>query len=108
MDELSGSASEMFAGGMQSIGRVRVFGATSAGAVLPARMDRLPNEDVLYHAFGDFTTAGGIMLEGRGVIPDEPVPLMRPDVLAGRDASLDAAIRWIAASSAGTTGMDND
>jgi carboxyl-terminal processing protease len=96
IDEVSGSASEMFAGGMQSIGRVRVFGATTVGGVLPASMDRLPNGDVLYHAFAEFTTPDGVKLEGRGVIPDEPVPLNRADLLAGRDAPLEAALRWIA------------
>jgi len=96
-DRLSGSASEVFAGGMQSIDRVRVFGDTTVGAVLPASMDRLPNDDVLYHAFGEFETATGVRLEGRGVYPDEPVPLTRADLLAGRDAALLAALQWIAA-----------
>jgi carboxyl-terminal processing protease len=59
-------------------------------------MDRLPNEDVLYHAFGEFETATGVRLEGRGVYPDEPVPLARKDLLAGRDAALLAALQWIA------------
>lgn len=98
IDEVSGSASEMFAGGMQSIGRVRVFGATSIGGVLPAAMDRLPNDDVLYHAFGDFVTPDGVRLEGRGVIPDQPVALTRGGLLAGSDPALEAAIGWIAAT----------
>lgn len=97
IDEVSGSASEMFAGGMQSIGRVRVFGTTSIGGVLPAAMDRLPNGDVLYHAFGDFVTPDGVRLEGRGVMPDQPVPLSLNGLLEGSDAPLEAAIAWIAA-----------
>lgn len=101
-DEHTGSASEVFAGGMQSIGRARVFGVTTAGAVLPATMDRLPNGDVLYHAFAEFTTAEGITLEARGVVPDERVPLTRDDLLSGRDAAMDAALRWIAESQRGT------
>jgi len=95
IDETTGSASEVFAGGMQSAGRVRVFGDTSAGAVLPARTTKLPNGDALLHAVGDFETAQGVLLEGRGVIPDEPVPLTRADLLAERDAALEAAIAWI-------------
>ncbi len=94
-DEGSASASEMFAGGMQAIDRVRVFGDTTLGAVLPARTSRLPNGDVLYHAFADFTTADGVRLEGRGVIPDEVVVPSRGDYLAGRDPVLESAIRWI-------------
>lgn len=96
IDEMTASASELIAGGMQATGRARVFGTTSMGAVLPAVADRLPNGDVLYHAFGDFTTASDVRLEGRGVVPDEVVPLTRDDLLAGRDASLGAALRWIA------------
>ena len=95
VDDMSGSASEVFAGGMQAIGRVRVFGATSLGGVLPASWDRLPNGDVLYHAIADFVTSDGIVLEGRGVIPEEPIALTRADLLAGRDPVLDAAVRWI-------------
>ena len=94
-DELSGSASEVFTGGMQAIQRVRVFGDTSIGGVLPAMWDRLPNGDVLYHATGEFITSTGERLEGRGVLPDEPVAVTRADLLAGRDPVLEAAIRWI-------------
>ena len=97
IDGLTGSTSEMFAGGLQAIGRAKVFGETSAGQVLPALSARLPNGDVLYYAFADFLTAKGIRLEGRGVIPDVEVPLSRGDLLAHRDAPLDEAIRWIAA-----------
>lgn len=95
IDEGSASASEVFAGGMQALGRARVFGRTSMGAVLGASWDRLPNGDVLYHAFGDFTTSDGRRLEGRGVVPDDSVTAGRADLLAGRDPALDAAVHWI-------------
>ncbi|HET9264024.1 MAG TPA: S41 family peptidase [Vicinamibacterales bacterium] len=95
VDSLTGSASECFAGGMQSIGRARVFGQSSMGQALPAVFDRLPNGDTLIHAYGDFVTADGTRLEGRGVVPDEEVPLTRQDLLAGRDATLERALHWI-------------
>ena len=95
VDGMSGSASECFSGGMQSIGRARVFGQTTMGQALPALFDRLPNGDVMIHAYGDFVTATGTRLEGRGVIPDEATPLDRRDLLAGRDRALDAALAWI-------------
>ena len=95
VDALSGSASECFAGGMQSLGRVRVFGQRSMGQALPALFARLPNGDVLIHAYGDFVTSDGTRLEGRGVIPDEVVPLERTHLLAGRDRPLEAALAWI-------------
>jgi len=103
VDSMSGSASECFAGGMQSIGRARIFGQTSMGQALPALFDRLPNGDLLIHAYGDFVTANGTRLEGRGVIPDESVPLERADLLAGRDRTMEAALAWIDKSPAPRT-----
>ncbi len=97
IDETTASSSEVFAGGMQSVDRARVFGEVSVGAVLPATTTPLPNGDVVLHALGDFKTAQGTSLEGRGVIPDEIVPLTREDLLAGRDPQLEAAVVWIAA-----------
>ena len=95
VDAMTGSASECFAGGMRALGRARVFGQTTMGQALPALFARLPNGDVLIHATGDFVTADGTRLEGRGVVPDETIGLVRADLLAGRDATLDAALKWI-------------
>lgn len=95
IDGLTGSASECFAGGMQALGRARVFGERSLGQALPALFDRLPNGDVLIHAYGDFVTANGRRLEGHGVAPDETVPLTRSDLLTGLDRPLAAALAWI-------------
>jgi carboxyl-terminal processing protease len=80
---------------MQSLGRARVFGQTTMGQALPALVDRLPNGDVLIHAWGDFVTGTGVRIEGRGVVPDEPVELTRKALLSGRDATLDGALAWI-------------
>ena len=99
-DRVSASAAEVFAGGLQCTGRARVFGDPSAGQVLLALFDRLPNGDVLLHAFADFITADGTRLEGRGVQPDQSVPLARADLLEGRDPAMDAALAWIAAEQA--------
>lgn len=95
VDPLTGSTSEVFAAGMQAIGRARVFGETSAGQALPAMATRLPTGDVLLHVTADLVAPDGRRVEGRGVVPDEPVPLRRADLLAGRDAALEAALRWI-------------
>ncbi len=95
VDSMTGSASECFAGGMQALGRARVFGQTSMGQALPAFFAKLPNGDVLIHATGDFVTADGTRLEGRGVVPDEAVAIERAALLAGRDATLDQALKWI-------------
>jgi len=95
VDRLTGSASECFTGGLQSLGRVRVFGETSMGQALPALFDRLPNGDVFIHAWGDFVTGTGVRLEGRGVVPDEAVPTTRQALLSGHDRPLEAALAWI-------------
>ncbi|HEX8433146.1 MAG TPA: S41 family peptidase [Longimicrobium sp.] len=100
-DALSISTAEIFAGGLQKLGRARVFGAPSAGQALPALATRLPNGDVIMHAFADFHGPGGYRLEGPGVIPDAPTPLTRAALLAGQDPALDAAVRWIAEQEAG-------
>jgi len=104
VDETTGSASEVFAGGMQSLGRARIFGSTSAGAVLPAMSVKLPNGDTLLHAVGDFETSTGVRLEGVGVVPDEPAPYTREELLRGRDPAFEAAVRWIAAGGKGAGG----
>ncbi|MGH9314902.1 MAG: S41 family peptidase [Vicinamibacterales bacterium] len=101
VDDLTGSASECFAGGMQAIGRARVFGTRTMGQALPAIFSRLPNGDVLVHAFGDFVTASGVRLEGRGVVPDVEVPIARGPLAEGRDPALEAALRWIDATGPG-------
>lgn len=95
VDELTASASECFAGGLQSLGRVRVFGRTSAGQALPASTRRLPNGDLLMYVVGNFVTGTGQRLEGSGVIPEETVALTPADLLAGRDPDMDAALRWL-------------
>ena len=95
VDEQSMSTSEIFAAGMQEVGRVQVFGTTSAGQALPARMARLPNDDVLMHVFANLVTPEGVRVEGRGVVPDRTVPLDRQDLLEGRDPALEAALDWI-------------
>ena len=49
VDGLSMSTSEIFAAGMQSLGRARIFGTPTPGQALPSALVRLPNGDVLQH-----------------------------------------------------------
>jgi len=95
VDPMTASTSEIFASGMQRIGRARVFGERSAGAALPAMMERLPSGDVFVHAVADFTDPDGRRVEGSGAQPDEIVPLEVGDLEKGRDAALEAAVKWI-------------
>jgi carboxyl-terminal processing protease len=94
VDELTASASECFAGALQSLGRARVFGRQTIGRALPALTKHLPNGDVLMYAVGDFVTASGRSLEGDGVVPDEPVALTPEALSGGEDPDLAAALRW--------------
>jgi carboxyl-terminal processing protease len=85
----------MFAAAMQALGRARVFGERTAGQALPAMATRLPTGDVLMHVVADFVAPDGTRIEGRGVVPDELTPLTAADLGTGRDAPLEAALRWI-------------
>ncbi len=96
-DELSLSCSEVLAGGLQELGRARVFGRTTGGMVLPALISQLPGGARLEHAVADFKTPRGVLLEGRGVVPDFPVVLTRKTLLEDSDPDLTAAQKWIAA-----------
>ncbi len=95
VDETSVSTSEVFAIGLQELGRARVFGQPTPGAALPSMFFALPNGDSLQVALGDFRTPGGVSLETRGVIPDEIVPISPVDLSQGRDTVLIAALKWI-------------
>ncbi len=96
VDEMTASASEFFAAGMQALGRARVFGEVTAGQALPAAMLRLVSGDVLLHPIADHLDASGRRVEGNGVQPDTRTPLVRSELATGRDAALDAARRWLA------------
>jgi carboxyl-terminal processing protease len=105
-DAISLSTAELFAAGLQEMGRARVFGQTTGGQALPALSDRLPNGDLLYHAVADFKTPKGRRIEGNGVVPDEVVPLRIEALRAGRDEPLEAALRWMdSAPQAGVPGV---
>jgi len=95
VDGLSASTSEMFAAALQGTKRARVFGERTAGQALPAMATRLPNGDILMYVIADFVTPDGTRIEGRGVIPDESVPLRFEALRMGRDAALEAAVRWV-------------
>jgi carboxyl-terminal processing protease len=92
-DEGSASTSEVMAGGLQESGRAVIVGGPTLGAVLPSLIERLPNGAVLQYAVADFKTPKGVLLEGRGVLPDLPVIPTRADFLAGRDLVLEEALR---------------
>lgn len=98
VDRGSVSCSDIFAGGMQALGRARIFGDTSAGMALPSASIPLPSGDYLLYPTADFVDPNGRRIEGVGVIPDTPsAPTLRA-LRAGREPALDAALAWIDAS----------
>ena len=94
-DGSSASTSEIFAGGMQELGRAVVVGERTLGAALPSILQKLPTGAIFQYAIGDFRTPKGVLIEGRGVAPDVEVKLTRRGLLEGRDAQLDAALEQI-------------
>jgi carboxyl-terminal processing protease len=92
IDGGSGSATEIFAAGLQELRRAVIVGERSAGAVLPSDMVKLPTGAIFQYAFADFRTPSGALIEGRGVAPDVEVKHTRASLLAGRDAQLEKAI----------------
>jgi carboxyl-terminal processing protease len=95
VDELCMSTCEILAGGLQEIGRARVFGLRTPGAALPSQIERLPTGDGFQYAVANYVSASGTPLEGRGVVPDVTIPWDRKALLAGRDPALEAALAWI-------------
>jgi carboxyl-terminal processing protease len=96
VDGLSASTAEILAAGLQDLGRARVFGSVTAGMALPSRVMQLANGDTFQYAFANYISIGGKPLEGKGVAPDQEVPLTRKALLAGKDPVLDAAQQWVA------------
>jgi len=92
IDGTSASTSEVFASGMQEIGRAVIVGERSAGAALPSVFTKLPTGAVFQYAIADFRSPRGKLIEGTGVTPDIEVTLDKGSLLAGRDVQLEAAI----------------
>lgn len=95
VDEASGSASEVFAGAMQEMGRAVVLGRTSYGGVLNSTQAPLPTGGVLQYPHSDMRTPKGRRIEGVGVVPDVPVELRREDLLEGVDTLIERAVQEI-------------
>lgn len=93
IDQRTGSTAEIFAQGMQDIGRARIFGTRSAGQALPSMVTRLPNGCIFQYAVANYISTSGKTLEGHGVTPDEPVDNPLPG--DPTDPVIEAAVRWI-------------
>ncbi len=94
-DRGSVSCSDIFAGGMQALGRARIFGDTSAGMALPSASIPLPSGDHLLYPTADFVDPNGRRIEGVGVTPDTLSAPTASTLRDGRDPALEAALAWI-------------
>jgi carboxyl-terminal processing protease len=95
VDEFSGSTSEVFAGGLQDLGRATVIGQRTRGAVLPSTMIPLPTGAQLQIAISQFRTVKGKVLEGVGVKPDIEVPLTQEGLISGKDVIREKATEFL-------------
>ena len=96
LDEESASQSEETTAGLQAAGRVVVIGKTSRGEDMDATFQQLPmNSIALLYPVGQPRTSKGVVIEGRGVIPDIEVSLTRAELLRGSDSQLEAARQYI-------------
>ena len=94
IDSGTASTAEIMAGGLQDLGRARIFGSRSMGAALPSVIERLPDGDLFQYPVANYISRNGKTLEGEGVTPDQPVNLTPASIAAG-DPVLDAALQWI-------------
>lgn len=95
IDYASASTSEVFAAGLQEIGRATVVGETSAGGVLPSIFDTLPTGAIFQYAISDYKSPNNVLIENRGVIPDREIKLNRQALLKGRDSQIEESIKQI-------------
>jgi len=82
VDRNVNSAAEGLSGGLQRVGRARVFGETSAGNVEAVYPYCLPGGAIAFIASGQLAPWGGATWEGKGVVPDG----------AG---GLEGAVKWV-------------
>jgi len=92
VDGRSASSSEIFASGLQDLGRAVVIGEQSSGLALMSQFERLPNGDRAQLVFADLRSPSGARLEGKGVTPDLVVPPTAAALHAGHDRALETAL----------------
>lgn len=89
VDEVSASASEVFAAAMQEHNRSKIIGQQTCGCVLNSWSKPVKGGGTLRWSARVYSSPKGRILEGTGVIPDEAVALTISDLRDGRDAALE-------------------
>jgi carboxyl-terminal processing protease len=92
VDAGSASASELFAGGLQDIGRVKVVGQRSCGCLQGfLGYATVPGGAELAYSEIGMVSAKGRRIEREGVLPDVEVSITREDLRLYRDRTLETA-----------------
>ena len=92
INDSSASASEIFAGTLQELGRATVIGSRTCGCLLGyLGYADLPGGGQLAYSEVGFVLPKGTRIEGNGVKPDIEIPRSREDILFNRDRALEAA-----------------
>jgi carboxyl-terminal processing protease len=95
-NENSASASEIFAGTLQDIGRATIVGQRSCGCLLGyLGYAELPGGGQLAYSELGFITPKGKRIEGTGIMPDLEISQARDDILFSRDRILEAAEKFL-------------
>ncbi len=106
-NESSASASEIFTGALQELGRATVIGRRSCGCLLGyLGYADLPGGGVLAYSEMGFVSPKGIRVEGEGIPPDVEVPLTTSDIVANRDRTLELAVKFLQDKTAGNKVAD--
>ncbi|HEV2884070.1 MAG TPA: S41 family peptidase [Pyrinomonadaceae bacterium] len=94
--ERTSSAAEILLASLKNAKRATIVGTETCGCVLAIRTRHtLPDGGLLDVSELDYQTSTGERLEGNGVKPDEHVTIERNDLYAGRDRSLEIALRFL-------------
>lgn len=100
IDEMSGSAAEVFAAVMQENRRAEIVGKNSGGYVSVGNTVELSEGAAMMITISELTTAKGKKLEKKGVAPDVVVELTKDNIEKGQDAQLEKAIELLKAKTA--------
>ncbi len=95
IDELSFSATEVFAAVAKENKLVTIFGRTTGGGAGAVAFHRIREEAVVAYSLNEVRGAGGTKIEGNGVAPDFQVPLTIDEALGKRDLTMERAKKWL-------------
>jgi carboxyl-terminal processing protease len=95
VDEVSASASEVFAVAMQENKRARIIGQQTCGCVLNRWNKQIKGGGTLGWSARIYISPKNRVLEGIGVTPDEIVARKITDLRQGHDAALEAAKNFL-------------